>query len=173
MLGIIKTIFIRLLSVCAIGSFSELLVSNLKFVSLKNQPCKARPTIVNINSDKTSFYSFTVSVNKCSRSCSTVDDLYNQVFVPNKVKNMNVEVFNLISGVNETRFIDQHESCKCKCGLNKSLHNSKQKWNRDECRCQCKDLDDWSSCEKDYMWNPSTCDCVCNRVCKIGEYLDI
>ena len=63
MFGIIKT------------SFGELLVSNLK--CLKNQPCKARPTIVNINSDKTSFYSFTVSVNKCIRSCSTVDDLYN------------------------------------------------------------------------------------------------
>ena len=23
------------------------------------------------------------------------------------------------------------------------------------------------------MWNPSTCDCECNRECKIYEYLDI
>ena len=24
-----------------------------------------------------------------------------------------------------------------------------------------KELDDWSSCQDDYMWNPSTCDCQC------------
>ena len=33
---------------------------------------------------------------------------------------MNVKVFNLISGLNETRTIDQQESCECKCGFNKS-----------------------------------------------------
>ena len=48
-------------------------------------------------------------------------------FVPNNVKNMNVKVFNLISGVNKTRFIVQHESCACECGLNKSVFILKQK----------------------------------------------
>ena len=47
MLGFIKTRFIELLRVCAIGSFSNLLVSNWKFISLKNQQWKVRPTIVN------------------------------------------------------------------------------------------------------------------------------
>ena len=23
------------------------------------------------------------------------------------------------------------------------------------------------------MWNPSTCDCKCDKACKIGEYLDL
>ena len=23
------------------------------------------------------------------------------------------------------------------------------------------------------MWNPSTCDCECNKSCKVDEYLDI
>ena len=36
-----------------IGSFGESLVSDLKCVSLNNQPCKARPTLVNINTDET------------------------------------------------------------------------------------------------------------------------
>ena len=36
-----------------------------------------------------------------------------------------------------------------------------------------KELDDWDSCEKDYMWNPSTCNCECNKACKIDKYLDI
>ena len=36
-----------------------------------------------------------------------------------------------MSGVNETRFFVQHEMCECKCGLNASVCNSKQKWNQD------------------------------------------
>ena len=48
--------------------------------------------------------------------------------VPNKEKNMNAKVFNLISGVNETRVLVQHGSYECKCRLNESLCFSKQKW---------------------------------------------
>ena len=28
-------------------------------------------------------------------------------------------------------------------------------------------------CEKDSMWNPSSCDCECNKACKIDKNLDI
>ena len=56
-----------------------------------------------------------------------------------------------MSGVNETKFLVWHESCECKCRLNESLCNSKQKWNHDECWCECKELDDWSSCKDDYL----------------------
>ena len=55
-----------------------------------------------------------VSVNKCSGSCSTIDDPYDRVCVPNKVKNMNLKLFNVISEVNKTRLLVQHESCECK-----------------------------------------------------------
>ena len=48
-------------------------------------------------------------------------------FVPNKVKNMNVKGFNLISGLNQSKFLVQYESCNCKCGLNESVYNSNQK----------------------------------------------
>ena len=83
---------------------------------------------------------------------------------------MNVEVFN--SRVNKTRFIIQYELCVCKCGLNESVCNSKQKWNPDECWRKCRELDDWGSCKDIYMWNPITCGCECNKACKIDEYLD-
>ena len=36
-----------------------------------------------------------------------------------------------------------------------------------------KELDDWRSCEKGYIWNPSRCDCECNKATKLDEYLDI
>ena len=52
---------------------------NFPWIFLSNQLCKPRPTIANINSDKTIFYPFTVSVNNCGGSCKTIDDLYDQV----------------------------------------------------------------------------------------------
>ena len=64
--------------------------------------------------------------------------------VPNKVKNMNVKVFNLMSGVNETIFLVQRESCKCR--LNENVYNSKL--NHNKCRYECKEINGWSSCKK-------------------------
>ena len=31
------------------------------------------------------------------------------------MKDLNAKVFNLMSRTNETRFIEWHETCKCKC----------------------------------------------------------
>ena len=104
----------------------------IKCVSLNNQPRKVERTIVNINSDKTLFYPFTVGVNKCGGSCNTVDDGYAGARIPNKVKIMNVKVFNLMSSVNETKSLVRRESWKCKFGFNEILCNSKEKWKPDE-----------------------------------------
>ena len=84
-------------------------------------------------------------------------------------KNNNVKVFNFMLGVNETGFLVQRESCECKCGLNESISNSKQKWNPYECQCDCEELDDRGSYEDYYMGNPSAGDCECNKACKIDE----
>ena len=74
-----------------------------------------------MNSNETLFYLFTVSVIKCHGNYNTINDSYVRICVPNKVKkNMNVKVFNLISGVNKTGFLVPHEPCECKCGFNES-----------------------------------------------------
>ena len=80
---------------------------------------------------------------------------------------MNVKVFNLMSGVNKTKFLVQ--SCERKCRLNEVVCNSKRKWNHDECWRECKELDDLGCCKSDYIRNPSTCDCECNKDCEINE----
>ena len=70
--------FIGLLSVYAIVSFSGSLASNskrpTKCLSLNNQPCETTLTLVHINPHEVLFYSFTVSINKCGGSCDTIDD---------------------------------------------------------------------------------------------------
>ena len=90
MFGFIKKMFVGLLSVCAIVSFGKSLASiykgPIKCVPLNNQPCQARPTIVNKNYDETLFYPFNVSVNKCGGMFDTIDDSYARVYVPKKVK---------------------------------------------------------------------------------------
>ena len=39
-------------------------------------------------------------------------------------------------------------------------------------RVNLKNSNNWNSCGKNYMWNPSTCDCEYDKTCRIGEYLD-
>ena len=82
--------FIGLLSVCKLVRFSGSLPYNykspIKYISLNNHQCQARPALVNINSDETLFYPVTVSVNKFGGSCNTIYDPYARVCVLNKVK---------------------------------------------------------------------------------------
>ena len=68
--------------------------------------------------------------------------------------------------------IKQHETCKCKCRLDASIFNNKERWNDDKCRCECKELIDKGVCDKGFIWNPSNCECECDKSCDVGEYLD-
>ena len=50
--------------------------------------------------------------------------------VPDVVKHVNVKVCNIVknmSRTNETRHIKWFETCKCKCRLNASVCNTKQR----------------------------------------------
>ena len=92
--------------------------------------------------------------------------------VPDVIKNLNVKVFNLMSRTNETRLIKWHEICKCKCRLDASVCNNKQRWNDDKYRCECKELIYKGVCDKGYVQNPSICECECDNSCDVVEYLD-
>ena len=123
--------FVKKVLVAAMPFFS---CNSLKFVSMNNQKCKVRPGIINVNSNKPSFYLYSIEVNKCSGSCKNINNPYAKLCIPNVVKNINVKVFNLMSRTNETRHIEWHENCKCK-----SVCNNKQRCNKDKCRCECKE----------------------------------
>ena len=96
-----------------------------------------------------------------------------KICVPKIIKNVNMQVYNFLMRLNETRNVLWHESCKCVCKLSSSVCNNKQIWNDDTCRCDCNaDFASTISCAKGYMWNPSTCECQCDKWCKQGQYLD-
>ena len=62
--------------------------------------------------------------------------------VPDVDINLNVKVLNLVSRTNETRIIEWHEACECKCRLDEGACNNKQRWNSHKCRRECKELID-------------------------------
>ena len=77
-----------------------------------------------------------------------------------------------MSGTNETRAIEWHETCKCRCRFNSSVCNNKQRWNDDKCWCECKELINKGVCNMGFIWNLSNCECKCYKSCDFSEYLD-
>ena len=140
---------------------------------MNNQECKARLKIIDVNNNEPIFYPYSIKVNKCSESCNNINDLFAKLCVPDITKNINVKVFNLMARINETKKIVWHETCKCICKLTSAVCNSRQIWNEDKCRCECKEeLIHKMVCDKGYIWNPSNCACECDKSCDIGQYLD-
>ena len=125
---------------------------------------------MNINSNKTLFYPYSILVNKCCGSCNYINNSYSKLCVPDVVKNMNIKVFNQISRTNETRYLSWHETYAGKCRLDSRIFNNKQRWNNDKCRCECKELIDKGTCDDGFIWNPSKCER--DKSCDVGQYLD-
>ena len=140
---------------------------------MNNQESKARTKLMNINNNEPVFYYFSIKVNKCSKSWNNINDPYAKLCVPGVLKNINVKVFNLMSFSNQTKHIEWHETCKCKCRLVASICNNKQRWNENKCRCECREeLSDNERCDKRFIWNASNYNYECDKSCDIGKYLD-
>ena len=103
-------------------------VNLLSFISMNNQECKVRLQIVNFNGDDPAFFPFsTIITSKCSGSCNNINNPYAKLCDPDVVKNLNAKLFNLLSRINEIRHIEWHETYKCKCRLDSSVCNKKQR----------------------------------------------
>ena len=53
------------------------------------------------------------------------------------MKDINVEVFNTVTRINETKTLVKLPSCDGKCKFNSTRCNSNKKW-YDKCQCKCK-----------------------------------
>ena len=92
------------------------------------------------------YHLFAVKSDRSVGSCNTLNDLSNKVCVPNKTKDLNLSVFDMI--INDSKALAKHISCQCKCKLYGRKFNSDLWWNKDKCWCQC-----WKChvCEKYYV----------------------
>ena len=111
------------------SAFLSSLVSTnpLSCISMNNQACKVRPETINLNGNEPVFYPFSIGSSKCSGSCNNINYPYAKICVLDAVKDLNVKVFNLMLRTNETRHIKWHETCRCKCRLDTSVCNNKQR----------------------------------------------
>ena len=73
-----------------------------------------QPTLINLhpneNSQKFHYYPFAVKFDKCVGNCNTLNDLSNKICVPNKTEDLNLSVFNMITGINESKTLAKHIS---------------------------------------------------------------
>ena len=60
--------------------------SSLSCISIKNQECRVRPEIINVNSNNPIFYPFSIKINKCSGNCNDINNPYSKTCVPDVIK---------------------------------------------------------------------------------------
>ena len=101
MFRLIKEMFIGLLMSIVNASY------HTKCVSLSNQGCITQSTLINLHLNECNqefhYYPFSVKLERCVGSSNTVNHLSNKVCVPNKTKDSNLSVFNMITGINESK----------------------------------------------------------------------
>ena len=86
---------------------------------LSNQKHMTKPTFINLHPNDYSrefhYYPFAVKLDRCVGSCNTLNNFFNKVCVQNKTKDLNISVFNKITGIKESKTLTKHISCECKC----------------------------------------------------------
>ena len=78
-----------------------------------------RPTLINLHPNECTqglrYYAFAANLDRCTGSYNTLNDLSNKICFPNKTEDLNLNVFNMIAGLNESKILTKHISCKCEC----------------------------------------------------------
>ena len=86
--------------------------NHTKWVLLSNQKFMIQPTLINLYpieySQGSHYYPFVVKLDRCAGRCNTLNDLSNKVCVPNKTEDLNLSVFNIITGINELKTLLKH-----------------------------------------------------------------
>ena len=125
----IKQVFIGLLSSSESLASIFNASSHTKSTSLNNQQCMTQTTLINLHLNEHTqglrYYAFAVNLDRCTGSCNTLNDLSNKVCVSNKTEALNLNVFNMITGINESKTVTKHTSYErkykfhdSKCNLN-------------------------------------------------------
>ena len=75
--------------------------NHTKCMLLSNQKCMAQPTVINLHpneySEELHYYQFAVKLDKFVGCYNTFNDLSNKECVPNKIEDLYLNVFNMIT----------------------------------------------------------------------------
>ena len=84
-------------------------------LSLSDEPCMVRATLIDLNPIELKYSSLMVSQDKYSGSCNSGNDLSTKIGVPSEIEDRNVNAFNIIANKNEAKTLLKHISCDFKC----------------------------------------------------------
>ena len=88
--------------------------NHTKCMSLSNHKSA---TLINLHPNEYSQelhrYPASVNLNRYAGSFNTLDDISNKACVSNEAEDLNLHVFSMIAGINESRTLTKHISCKC------------------------------------------------------------
>ena len=83
--------------------------SHTKFLFLSNQKCDIQPTLIKLHpnhySKELHYYPFAIKLDKCVGSCNILNDLSNKACLPKKTEDLNIHVFNMITGKNGPKIL--------------------------------------------------------------------
>ena len=139
---------------------------------LNNQQHITQPTLIKLHHNKyiqgLDCYPFVVNLDRRNESCNMLNDTSSRICVINKIKVVNLRIFKMITGINESKTLTKHISYKCICKFDSRKCNSNQKGNNDKCQCEHKNLTEHHVCVKKVtFWNPVTC------TSETGKYLTV
>ena len=77
---------------------------------MNNQPWLVSSTLIHSNIDELYYYPIIISTGMCDGSYSTVEDPFHLTYVPNKIEDVNLKVFNMIKGINKSGTLAKHIS---------------------------------------------------------------
>ena len=93
-------------------------------------------TLINLHTNEYTqrkhYYPFATNLDRCVGSCNTINYLSNRLCVSNKTEDSRIHVFDKITGINESKILTKHISCKCECKIEGGKCNPSQKWNNDK-----------------------------------------
>ena len=76
---------------------------------LNNQKCKIKSTLINWHpneySQKFHYYPPAVKLDRCVGNCNNINDLSNKVCIPNKTEDLNLSIFNMVTGQNDSKIL--------------------------------------------------------------------
>ena len=124
--GFVKKVFFARLTI--LSSFTS--VNSLRCISMSNQACKARPQIVNVNSNNPIFYPFSIKTSKCSGTNETSHIKWHETC---KCQcRLDAIVCN-----NKQRWNKDKCRCECKELIDKGVCDKGFIWNPSSCECEC------------------------------------
>ena len=100
----IKQTFIVL--VLLLLEFGKSLIT--KCISLNNQSARTRSTPNDVNPHKHHYYPFLASLDRLDGSCTTAENAFCRLCVPNNIEHANLKVFNMTKGINDLKTLKKN-----------------------------------------------------------------